>query len=75
MFNRMTIFGLCERFLWFFNETLLLFTDVLIISNGIAMSIRIMESIDNLSEGAKNFCASWDTFLFLICKYFLLKSS
>ncbi|KAL1502413.1 hypothetical protein ABEB36_007557 [Hypothenemus hampei] len=36
----------------------------LIIGNGLAMSIRVMESSDNLEQGARNFCASWDAWLF-----------
>jgi two pore calcium channel protein 1 len=39
--------------------------DVLIIGNGLAMFIRVLESSVSLEEGAKNFCASWDTYLFL----------
>lgn len=39
---------------------------VLIIGNGLAMLIRVMEPSDSLEEGAKNFCASWDTYLFLL---------
>ncbi|XP_018562124.1 two pore calcium channel protein 1 isoform X2 [Anoplophora glabripennis] len=38
---------------------------VLIIANGLAMLIRVMEPADSLQSGARNFCASWDTFLFL----------
>ncbi|XP_068901999.1 two pore calcium channel protein 1-like isoform X3 [Tenebrio molitor] len=38
---------------------------VLIIGNGLAMFIRVLESSVSLEEGAKNFCASWDTYLFL----------
>ncbi|XP_056633174.1 two pore calcium channel protein 1-like isoform X1 [Diorhabda sublineata] len=45
---------------------------ILIIANGIAMFIRIMESSDSLEEGAKLFCGSWDTYLFLIL--FLVES-
>ncbi|KAJ8933779.1 hypothetical protein NQ314_013815 [Rhamnusium bicolor] len=38
---------------------------LLIVANGLAMFVRVMESSDSLDESARNFCASWDTFLFL----------
>ncbi|KAF2897307.1 hypothetical protein ILUMI_08868 [Ignelater luminosus] len=38
---------------------------VIIIGNGVAMCVRILESAESLEEGAKNFSASWDTCLFL----------
>ncbi|XP_045469112.1 two pore channel protein 1-like [Harmonia axyridis] len=37
----------------------------LILSNGVAMFVRIMEHTDNLQKSAQMFAASWDTFLFL----------
>ncbi|XP_030757236.1 two pore calcium channel protein 1-like isoform X2 [Sitophilus oryzae] len=36
----------------------------LIVGNLMAMFIRIMEASDNLEQGARNFCASWDSWLF-----------
>ena len=44
-------------------------TDGLILSNGIAMVIRILEFGDDLEESAQEFSASWDTILFVGCKY------
>ncbi|CAH0546809.1 unnamed protein product [Brassicogethes aeneus] len=38
---------------------------ILIIGNGMAMLIRVMEYSESLEERATYFCASWDTFLFL----------
>lgn len=49
------------------------FSDLLIIANGLAMLIRVMESSDSLQNGARNFSASWDTFLFLSCRYYHVK--
>lgn len=40
------------------------FVYVVIIANGMAMFVRVAESSQNLEEGAKNFCASWDAWLF-----------
>ncbi|XP_044763143.1 two pore calcium channel protein 1-like [Coccinella septempunctata] len=37
----------------------------LILSNGLAMFVRIMEHTENLQKSAQEFAASWDTFLFL----------
>ncbi|XP_060533745.1 two pore channel protein 1-like isoform X2 [Cylas formicarius] len=37
---------------------------VLIITNGLAMFVRVIESSVTLEEDAKNFCASWDAWLF-----------
>lgn len=37
---------------------------VLILSNGLSMFIRVIQSSVSLEEGAKMFCASWDSFLF-----------
>lgn len=45
-----------------------IFVDVVIIANGMAMFVRVAESSQNLEEGAKNFCASWDAWLFYTCK-------
>ncbi|KAJ9576217.1 hypothetical protein L9F63_006950 [Diploptera punctata] len=39
--------------------------DGLILSNGIAMIIRIIQFGDNLEESAQEFSASWDTILFV----------
>ncbi|ERL92570.1 hypothetical protein D910_09883, partial [Dendroctonus ponderosae] len=38
--------------------------DVLIIGNGLAMFIRVMESSVDLEDGARHFCASWDAWVF-----------
>lgn len=38
---------------------------VLIVGNFIAMIMRILEPADNLEESARNFSASWDTYIFL----------
>lgn len=48
--------------------TFQIFLDVVIIANGMAMFVRVAESSQNLEEGAKNFCASWDAWLFYACK-------
>lgn len=45
-----------------------IFLDIVIIANGMAMFVRVAESSQNLEEGAKNFCASWDAWLFYACK-------
>ncbi|CAG9862413.1 unnamed protein product [Phyllotreta striolata] len=45
---------------------------VLIITNGIAMFIRVVQTSSSLVEGARLFCASWDTYLFLFL--FLLEA-
>lgn len=37
---------------------------VLIVSNGIAMLLRVVESAGSLEECARNFSASWDTYVF-----------
>lgn len=37
----------------------------LIIGNGIAMCVRVLESADSLEQSARNLCASWDTYVFL----------
>lgn len=49
--------------------------DVLIVANGIAMFVRVMQATDDLEMSARLFCASWDTFLFLSCKYSLVKKN
>lgn len=41
------------------------YLDAVIISNGIAMLIRILQSSNNLEEGARIFSAAWDSCLFL----------
>nr|XP_023012709.1 two pore calcium channel protein 1-like isoform X1 [Leptinotarsa decemlineata] len=38
---------------------------LLIISNGVAMFIRVVENPGTLQDHARLFCASWDTYLFL----------
>lgn len=45
--------------------------DVLIVSNGVAMFIRIMQTTDSLQDSARLFCASWDTYFFISCKLLL----
>ncbi|CAG9815106.1 unnamed protein product [Phaedon cochleariae] len=39
---------------------------LLIVSNGLAMLVRVLQDCATLEEGAKNFAASWDSYLFLI---------
>lgn len=36
------------------------------------MFIRVLEDSVSLEDGARLFCASWDSYLFLSCKYFFL---
>lgn len=44
--------------------------DALVIGNLVAMIIRTAEfDSNNLEESARIFCASWDTILFLGCKF------
>ncbi|XP_049818861.1 two pore calcium channel protein 1-like isoform X2 [Aethina tumida] len=38
---------------------------LLIVCNGVAMLARVLEPTPNLEDKAREFCASWDTFLFL----------
>ena len=49
-----------------------LLIDGLILSNGVAIIIRILEFGDDLEESAQEFSASWDTILFVGCKYLVI---
>lgn len=48
-------------------------SDLLIVCNGVAMLARVLEPTPNLEDKAREFCASWDTFLFLARKDLNLK--
>lgn len=48
------------------------FSDSLIIGNGVAMVLRVCEAAGDLQDSARLLCASWDTWLFLTCKYLIV---
>lgn len=45
-----------------------MFSDALIIGNGVAMVLRVCEAAGDLQDSARLLCASWDTWLFLTCE-------